>query len=365
MDHVSGRHRGIDIPRAKGAGPYLILTHELAAPSLIMPQSEHELRQMPPDAPPAIIVAGPTASGKSALAIGLARRIGGTIVNADSMQVYCELRVLTARPSPEDEASVPHVLYGIRPVADAGNVVWWRGAALAAMEAASKGGRIPILTGGTGLYFSAMTQGIADIPDAGVDAREEARRMLGQLGPEVLHASLAKVDPATASRLSPNDGQRIARAWEVWRGTGMGLAAWQSRMLPPARWRFFAIRLDPPRDQLRLAIASRFTMMLAAGAVEEVQALLALGVDPSLPAMRAHGVPEISAYLRGILTLEEAGRRTEQVTGQYTKRQLTWFRHHELADLNTTEIIPSRWTADTQLSESLMAKILAFIQSRD
>jgi tRNA dimethylallyltransferase len=322
---------------------------------------------MPPDhpRPPAIIVTGPTASGKSALAIELARRIGGMIVNADSMQVYRELRVLTARPSQEDEAIVPHVLYGIRSAAEAGNVAWWRNEALAAMEAARDTGSIPILTGGTGLYFSALTQGIADIPDAGTPAREEARRLLEQLGPEALHAGLAKVDPATAARLSPNDSQRIARAWEVWRGTGMGLAAWQSRMLPPARWRFFAIRLDPPRNELRLAIASRFNTMLAAGAVEEVRALLASHLDPSLPAMRAHGVPEITAYLRGSMTLEEAGRRTEQVTGQYTKRQATWFRHHELADPNDTEIILSRYAEDTQLSEGLISKIIAFIQSRD
>ena len=257
--------------------------------------------------PPALIVAGPTASGKSALAIAIAQRFRGTIINADSMQVYRELRVLTARPTPEDEATVPHTLYGIRPAAEAGNAAWWRGEALTAMRAAHDAGRLPILTGGTGLYFAALTDGLADIPDPGPDARAEARRLLAELGPEALHAGLAKVDPASAARIKPNDGQRIARAWEVWRGTGMGLAAWQRRTLPPAPWRFFAIRLDPPRETLRAAIATRFAAMLEAGAIEEVRALLAQNLDVSLPAMRAHGVPELSAYLRGTLTLEDAG----------------------------------------------------------
>jgi tRNA dimethylallyltransferase len=315
--------------------------------------------------PPALIVAGPTASGKSALALAIARRVGGTIVNADSMQVYRELRILTARPSPEDGAQVPHALYGIRPAAEAGNAAWWRAEALAAMQAARSSGNIPILTGGTGLYFAALTQGLADIPEPTTEARAEARRLLAELGPEALHAGLAKVDPATAARIKPNDSQRIARAWEVWRSTGMGLAAWQQRNLPPAPWRFFAIRLDPPREALRTAIATRFAAMLTLGAVEEVRALLALDLDPTLPAMRAHGVPEISAYLRGTLSLEEAGRRTELVTGQYTKRQATWFRHHDLAGPEASEIIPSRFSDDTQLSERFMERILAFIQGRD
>lgn len=206
---------------------------------------------------------------------------------------------------------------------------------------------------------------MADVPDPGIEARTEARRLLGELGPEALHAGLAKVDPATAARIAPNDSQRIARAWEVWRGTGMGLAAWQNRKLPPAPWRFFAVRLDPPREALRQAIATRFAAMLKAGAIEEVRALLALNLDPALPGMRAHGVPELSAYLRGTLSLEEARRRTELVTGQYTKRQTTWFRHHDLARPEASEIIASRFAEDTQFSERILERILAFIQSRD
>jgi tRNA dimethylallyltransferase len=315
--------------------------------------------------PAALIVAGPTASGKSALALAIARRLGGTIINADSMQVYRELRVLTARPSPADEALVPHALYGTRPAAEAGNAALWRTAALDAMAAAHAAGSLPILTGGTGMYFVALTQGLSDIPDPGEDARAEARRLLLELGSGALHAGLAKVDPATAARLDPNDGQRIARAWEVWRGTGMGLAAWQHRKLPPAPWRFFALRLDPPREALRHAIATRFAAMLEAGAIEEVRALLAQNLDSALPAMRAHGVPELSAYLRGTISLEESGRRTGLVTGQYTKRQATWFRHHDLADSADVEIIETRFTDNTQFSGRLEERILAFIHNRD
>jgi tRNA dimethylallyltransferase len=313
--------------------------------------------------PRALLIAGPTASGKSALALAIAERIGGAIINTDSMQVYRELRVLTARPTPEDEARVPHRLYGVRPAAEAGSVAWWRDTALAEAQAAHDAGRLPILTGGTGMYFAALTDGLSDIPDPGPAARDEARRLLAEQGAAALHASLVHVDPATAARLRPEDSQRIARAWEVWRGTGQGLVAWQSRRLPPAPWDFWAIQLDPPRDTLRDAIAGRFDAMLAAGAIQEVRDLLALGLDPSLPAMRAHGVPELTGYLTGRLSLEEARQRTELVTGQYTKRQATWFRHHTLATLARTRIINARFSDLAQFSESERADLFAFIEN--
>lgn len=317
-----------------------------------------------PPLPTALIVAGPTASGKSALALAIAERFGGTIINTDSMQVYRELRVLTARPTLEEEARVPHRLYGVRPAAEAGSVAWWRDAALAAMEEAQAEGRLPILTGGSGMYFAALTEGLADIPDPGPEARDEARRLLMDQGAAALHASLAHVDPATAARLKPADSQRIARAWEVWRGTGRGLAAWQNIRQPPAPWRFTAILLDPPRDALRAAIASRFEAMLRNGVLEEVRDLLTLNLDPSLPAMRAHGVPELSAYQRGTLSLEEAGRRTELVTGQYTKRQATWFRHHILAPESHKCTIHARFSDFTQCSESERGDLFTFIEDR-
>ncbi len=320
-------------------------------------------QDMPGDArPAALIVAGPTASGKSALALALAERLGGVVINADSMQVYRELRILTARPPPEDEAKVPHLLYGVRQAAEAGSVAWWRDAALAAMAAARNEGKLPILCGGTGMYFSALTEGLADIPDPGEPARAEARRMLAEDGPAALHAALSRVDPATAARLRPSDGQRLARAWEVWRGTGRGLADWQAHAGVPAAWRFSAILLDPPRDALREAIAGRFAGMLAAGALEEVRDLLALGLDPALPAMRAHGVPELTAYLRGEVTLAEATRRAELATGQYTKRQATWYRHRKLADPGRTHTIHARIAGAEQFSASFMADLLNFLQ---
>lgn len=297
------------------------------------------------------------------MALAIAERLGGTIVNADSMQVYRELRVLTARPTEAEEARVPHRLYGVRPAAEAGSVAWWRGAALAAMQEAHDAGRLPILTGGTGMYFAALTDGLSDIPDPGAAAREEARRLLAEQGAAALHASLAHVDPATAARLRPEDSQRIARAWEVWRGTGRGLVAWQAERTPPAPWDFTAILLDPPRETLRAAIAGRFAAMLRQGALEEVRALLALGLDTALPAMRAHGVPELSAYLAGRLTLDEAARRTELVTGQYTKRQATWFRHHPLAPAGRNRTLNSRFDDITQFSEREFHDLLAFIEN--
>nr|WP_294517225.1 tRNA (adenosine(37)-N6)-dimethylallyltransferase MiaA [uncultured Rhodopila sp.] len=311
----------------------------------------------------ALLVAGPTASGKSALALEIAQRLGGTIINTDSMQVYRELRVLTARPTAAEEVWVPHRLYGVRPAAEAGSVAWWREQALAAMDEARAAGRLPILTGGSGMYFAALTDGIADVPDPGPDARAEARALLAQCGPAALHAELAAADPATAARLKPEDGQRVARAWEVWRGTGVGLAAWQDRRTEPAPWRFSGILLDPPRETLRAAIATRFDTMMQQGALDEVRDLLALKLDPALPAMRAHGVPELSAYLRGALSLQEAGRRTELVTGQYTKRQATWFRHHVLAPQTRILRINARFSSVAQFSESERADLFTFIEN--
>ncbi len=313
--------------------------------------------------PAALIVAGPTASGKSALALMLAERLRGTIINADAMQCYRELRIITARPTPEDEARVPHTLYGVRPAVEAGSVAWWRDAALAAMAAARTEGRLPILTGGTGLYFASLTDGLAAIPPPTPAAREEARQLLTEVGPAALHARLADVDPESAGRLRPTDSQRVARAWEVWRSTGRSLAAWQSAASPPAPWRFTAVLLDPPRTELRAAITTRLDAMLRAGALEEVRALLNLDLDPTLPAMRAHGVPELAAHLRGELTLEQATRRIELVTGQYTKRQSTWFRHHALAHPPNLHTIHARISGLTQFSERINPEFWEFIKT--
>lgn len=315
--------------------------------------------------PSALLVAGPTASGKSALALALAERLGGTVINADSMQVYRELRILTARPTPEEEARVPHRLYGIRPAAEAASVAWWRGEALAAMAEAVGQGRMPILCGGTGLYFLSLTQGLSAIPPVPEAARAEARALLAELGAPALHARLAAMDPETAATLRPGDSQRVARAYEVRLGTGRGLLAWQreAEHTGPAPYRFAALLLDPPRALLRQAIAARFDAMLARGALEEVRRLLELGLDPALPAMRAHGVPELAAYLSGRMVLAEARQRAVLNIGQYTKRQATWFRHHDLADPAHTHIIHARIEGLAQFSERERAEIFAFVES--
>lgn len=306
----------------------------------------------------AVIVAGPTASGKSALAMALAQRLGGTIINADSMQVYRELRVVTARPTEADEALVPHALYGIRPAADPGSVAWWRDAALAAMDRAD----LPILCGGTGMYLRSLTAGLADIPDPGEPARTEARGLLAEIGPALLHARLAAADPATAATLRPSDGQRLARAWEVWRGTGQGMAAWHAGTTAPSGWQFAAVLLDPPREALRPAVAARFDMMVAGGALDEVAALMRLDLDPALPAMRALGVPELVAYLRGEMPLAAAASQAALATGRYTKRQATWFRHHVLALPSHTHTIHTRYAGLEQYSESLATCLRVFLQ---
>lgn len=323
----------------------------------------NEARQAAGSEARAILVAGPTASGKSALALHLAERLGGVVINADSMQVYRELRIVTARPSEADLARAPHALYGVRPAAAAGTAAWWRGAALAEMAAARARGLVPILCGGTGLYFAALTEGLAEIPPVPEAARAAARQLLAEEGAAALHARLMAVDPATAATLRPSDSQRIARAYEVATGTGRGLRAWQEAgATGPAPWDFVAVLLDPPRDALRAAIAARWHAMLAAGAVEEVRALGALGLDPALPAMRAHGVPELLAHLEGRMTLEAASARAILNTGQYTKRQATWFRHHALAPPDRAWTIHARWEVFAQDSESMLDYCAAFVE---
>jgi tRNA dimethylallyltransferase len=308
-----------------------------------------------------LIVAGPTASGKSALAMALAARLGGTIINADAMQCYRELRILTARPSEADEQSIPHALYGVRAAAEPANAAWWRGAALAVLAAC----QTPILCGGTGMYLSALLNGIAEIPAIEPGIREEARALLASLGPEAMHARLGEVDPVTAEKLFPTDSQRIARAWEVWRSTGRGLSWWQQQPAAGLQgWDTKMILLNPPRQALREAITGRLTAMLDAGAIAEVRALLALGLPPDLSLMRAHGVPEFAAYLNGETSLADATSKAIQVTSQYTKRQATWFKHQHLVDNSALHIIHARIDASTQFSESFMGGLINFINSQ-
>ena len=276
-----------------------------------------------------VLIAGPTASGKSALALELAERIGGTVINTDSMQVYADLRVLTARPTRQEEARVPHRLYGHVDAAvnySAGSFVVDAAAALAEARAQN---RVPIFVGGTGLYFKAITRGLSAVPPIPAEVREAVRARLERDGVEALHAELARRDPASSERLKPRDRTRIARALEVVEATGRPLADWHSEGQPPLLrpGEFHAVFLAPEREALYARIDARFDAMLKAGALEEVERLAARQLDPLLPAMKAHGVPALMKHLNGEITLEEAAEIGRADTRHYAKRQFTWFRH--------------------------------------
>lgn len=268
---------------------------------------------------------GPTASGKSALALAVAERIGGEIVNADSMQVYRDFRILTARPTPEEERQAPHHLYGHVDAAELYSTGRWLADALAAIADIRARGATPILVGGTGLYFKALTQGLADIPAADPEVRAELRARAEREGAPALHAELAARDPQTAARLEPNDAPRVLRALEVLATTGESIGALQAATKPAlAREAWAGIALTPEREALYAAIDRRFDAMLAQGALEEVRAFAARGLDLSLPAMKAHGAPALMAHLRGELSLADAAEIGKRDTRRYAKRQFTW-----------------------------------------
>ena len=281
------------------------------------------------DKPSFVLLAGPTASGKSALALSLADKVSGVIINADSMQVYRDLRIITARPTPDDEARVPHRLYGHVDAAENFSVGRWCVDAGAAIAEAERAGRLPILVGGTGLYFKALTHGLAAVPPVPAEIRTALRARLQAEGAAALHAELARGDPQSAQRLMPGDGVRITRALEVLLATGRPLSEWHREGMPPAveAGRAIKIFLDVPRAELYRRIDARFDAMLAAGALEEAEALARRSLDTALPAMKAHGVPWLIRHLRGELSLQEAAEGGKRDTCRYTKRQATWFRH--------------------------------------
>ncbi len=277
----------------------------------------------------AVLIAGPTASGKSALALRLAERLGGTIVNADSMQVYRDLRIITARPTPEEERRVPHRLYGhVDAARNYSSGQWLRdvGEVLAELRAH---GRPVILVGGTGLYFKALTSGLAAVPPIPADIRARVRGRLTAEGVRPLYEELRNRDPRTADRLMPNDRSRISRALEVMLATGRSLSDWHREGMPPLIDAARAARLFVAceRQELVQRIERRFAAMLEAGALEEVRALAARRLDPTLPAMKAHGVPWLVRHLNGEITLDEAAAGAVMDTRRYAKRQLTWFRN--------------------------------------
>ena len=274
----------------------------------------------------AVLIAGPTASGKSALALKLARDYGGAVINTDSMQVYRELRILSARPDASEEAQAPHYLYGFVSAFEPFSVGQWLEAAQAALADARAKGLLPIVTGGTGLYFAALLNGLSPIPDIHASIRVEARQRLAALGNERFHAELAARDPAMGARLNSGDSQRLVRAWEVLEATGQSLAEWQMLKGTPVLTGDLArFVLKPNRDWLVARIARRFQTMIDRGALDEVRALGTL--SPDLPAARALGVPPLMAHLEGRLSLEQAVDQAVAETRRYAKRQMTWFRH--------------------------------------
>jgi len=281
------------------------------------------------DARGTVLLAGPTASGKSALALALAKRLGGVVINADSMQVYRDLRIITARPSAADEASVPHRLYGHVDAAENYSVGRWLTDVEQALAGAWRERHLPILVGGTGLYFKALTHGLAAVPPIPADIRAGVRARLAKEGSEALHAELVRRDPAARDQIRPADGVRIVRALEVLTATGRSLSDWHRDGMKPviAPERAVKIFLDIPRAELYRRIDRRFDSMLAAGVLAEVQALDARGLDPLLPAMKAHGVPWLRKSLHGEMSLEEAAEEAKKDTRHYAKRQQTWFRH--------------------------------------
>jgi tRNA dimethylallyltransferase len=277
----------------------------------------------------AVLIAGPTASGKSALALELAQKTGGVIVNADSMQVYRDLRIMTARPTKEEEARLPHRLYGHVDAAVNFSAGSWVADAAGVLADARAQNRLPIFVGGSGLYFKALTRGLSAVPPIPPAIREGVRARLERDGVEALHAELAQRDPASAERLKPRDRTRIARALEVVEATARSLTDWHREGLPPLLplGTFNALFLAPDRDALYARIDARFDAMLQAGALEEVALLAARHLDRLLPAMKAHGVPVLIRHLRGEITLQQAAEIGRADTRHYAKRQFTWFRH--------------------------------------
>jgi tRNA dimethylallyltransferase len=302
--------------------------------------------------PPILVIAGPTASGKTALALQLAEAFDATVINADSRQIYRDLRILTARPDATAEERAPHRLYGLLDAAERGSVANWRALALEEIEVATGAGRLAILVGGTGLYIRALEQGLAPVPEIPEGIRHEAMDLHRCLGGVAFRERLAELDPAGAQRLFPGDRQRLVRAYEVVRATGIPLAAWQRRLHPSSPYRFATILLIPPRETLYAACDVRFVRMIEADALGEAAALGCRGLDPELPAMKAVGLRELLGYLHGEMPLEAAIVAAQRATRQYAKRQTTWFRHQTAPDLTLTE----------QFSRDLLRSSLRFVR---
>ena len=300
-----------------------------------------------------ILIAGPTASGKSALALAIAEHVGGVIINADSMQVYRELSILTARPQSDEEARVPHMLYGFVPAAEAYSTGRFIADVTDAIAKAREAGRRPVIVGGTGLYFKALLEGLSPIPRIDSEIREHWRAEAERRGAAELHRELMVRDAQMAERLAPADTQRIVRALEVLEQTGRSLADWQKVRGVPVVREAEAVRLlvTLDRAELHARADARFDRMIAVGAVEEVRALAALGLDPDMPAMRAIGVRPLLSVVKGESALGAAAEAAKAETRQYIKRQETWHRRYMISWRRVTK----------QYMESQTRDIFAFI----
>jgi len=300
-----------------------------------------------------LIIAGPTASGKSSLAMDVAEQFLGTVINADSMQIYKELRILTARPSIEDEKRVPHRLFGVLSGRESCSVGRWCDMAVREIKASFETGRLPIVVGGTGMYRKGLVEGLSPIPDIAPTFRDQAVARHAALGAQAFKAEVAKLDPASAERLPAGDTQRLLRAWEVSTATGRPFSDWQNEpripLLPGVRYTHIAV--VPPRDVLYAGIDARFSRMVDEGVLDEVRELMALGLDPERPLMKALGVPELAAHLDGEMTLEAAVFQAQKVSRNYAKRQLTWVR----SQLTDAHILPA------QYSKSFRGEIFSFV----
>jgi tRNA dimethylallyltransferase len=278
------------------------------------------------------------------LALALADALGGTIINADSLQCYRDLRILTARPDEAAEERVPHRLYGFLDAGERGTAAHWRALALDEIAAATKSGRLPMVVGGTGLYLRALKEGLAPIPEIPAEIRSAAVKLYRELGGAAFRERLAQLDPAGARRLHPRDKQRLTRSFEVVRATGVAIGDWQKQPLPHVTHRFATILVAPPRDRLYAACDARFMRMIEAGALDEAARIAARGLDPELPVMKALGLPELLSHLRGETPLGAAITAAQHATRRYAKRQMTWFRHQVTPDL----------ILESQFSESLL-----------
>lgn len=311
-----------------------------------------------PVAKPVVVIAGPTASGKSALAVDLAERLSGVVINADSMQIYRGLETLTSAPGAEMHARAPHFLFGVLSPDQICSAGEWREMAIAEIQSAHEADRVPVVVGGTGLYLQTLMAGIAQMPAIPSNIRDRVRARLTREGSAALHERLKQADPVTANRLSRHDSQRICRALEVLEATGRSLTDWQREEFRPAdldELKFYTVLLMPPREELYPACDARFCRMLESGALDEVQILSDLALDPELPAMKALGVPHLLAHLRGELTLEDARRLGQQATRRYVKRQVTWFTRQIVADL----VIKSQY--NERYLDKIFPKISEFV----